>query len=92
MTNPEAYQLANSLAVTKFPFLGLLCLTRSLKMTPEGPRKTVSKLSLVSKIQGNIINTQSLSLGLHQYQNQYQDTNFDDGNLSVANELINKKF
>ena len=31
-------------------------------MTPEGPRKTVSKLSLVSKIQGNIINTQSLSL------------------------------
>ena len=92
LTNPEAYQLANSLAVTKFPFLGLLCLTRSLKMTPEGPRKTVSKLSLVSKIQGNIINTQSLSLGLHQYQNQYQDTNFDDGNLSVANELINKKF
>ena len=61
-------------------------------MTPEGPRKTVSKLSLVSKIQGNIINTQSLSLGLHQYQNQYQDTNFDDGNLSVANELINRKF
>lgn len=92
LTNPEAYQLANSLAVTKFPFLGLLCLTRSLKMTPEGPRKTVSKLSLVSKIQGNIINTQSLSLGLHQYQNQYQDTNFDDGNLSVANELINRKF
>ncbi|CAX42238.1 UBX domain-containing protein, putative [Candida dubliniensis CD36] len=94
LTNPEAYQLANSLAVTKFPFLGLLCLTRSSKMTPEGPRKTASKLSLVSKIQGNIINNHNSR------QFQTQNGNVDDGDgdddnnnfVSVANELIKKKF
>ena len=52
LTNPEAYQLANSLNVTKFSFLGLLCLTRSTKMTPEGPQKEPAKMSLIGKIQG----------------------------------------
>ncbi|ABN65505.2 predicted protein [Scheffersomyces stipitis CBS 6054] len=52
LTNPEAYQLANSLNVTKFPFLGLLCLTRTTKMSPQGPIKTSPKISLISKIQG----------------------------------------
>ncbi|CAK9441312.1 uncharacterized protein LODBEIA_P51810 [Lodderomyces beijingensis] len=52
LTNPEAYQLANSLNVTKFPFLGLLCLTRNTKMTPEGPQKEPSKISLIAKMQG----------------------------------------
>lgn len=54
LTNPEAYQLANSLGVTKFPFLGLLCLTRSTKMTPMGPVKTLPTISLVLKIQGGL--------------------------------------
>lgn len=52
LTNPEAYQLANSLNVTKFPFLGLMCLTRKTTMSPLGPVKTNSKISLISKIQG----------------------------------------
>lgn len=54
VTTPEAYQLANSLNVTKFPFLGLMCLTRTTTMTPQGPVKTSAKISLVSKIQGNV--------------------------------------
>ncbi|KAL7665289.1 UBX domain-containing protein [[Candida] zeylanoides] len=54
LSSPEAYQLANSLNVTKFPFLGLLCLTRSTNMTPQGPVKTAPKISLVSKIQGGV--------------------------------------
>ncbi|ODV78151.1 uncharacterized protein CANTADRAFT_54849 [Suhomyces tanzawaensis NRRL Y-17324] len=54
LTNPEAYQLANSLNVTKFPFLGLLCLTRSVTMSQQGPIKTSPKISLVLKIQGGI--------------------------------------
>ncbi|CAI5759490.1 unnamed protein product [Candida verbasci] len=54
LTNPESYQLANSLNVSKFPFLGLLCLTRQTQMTPEGPKKTPSKISLIGKIQGSI--------------------------------------
>ncbi|KAI5959450.1 ucp10 [Candida theae] len=52
LKNPEAYQLANSLNVTKFPFLGVLCLTRITKMTPEGPKKDPAKISLIAKIQG----------------------------------------
>ncbi|RCK58808.1 hypothetical protein Cantr_07312 [Candida viswanathii] len=31
----EAFQVGNSLNVTKYPFLGLLCLTRTSKMTPK---------------------------------------------------------
>lgn len=54
LTNPEAYQLANSLNVTRFPFVGLLCLTRTLKMTPLGPVKTAPTVSLVAKLQGGI--------------------------------------
>ncbi|KAK6455023.1 uncharacterized protein RJT20DRAFT_129692 [Scheffersomyces xylosifermentans] len=52
LTNPEAYQLANSLNVTRFPFLGLLCLTRTTTMSPQGPVKTSPKISLISKVQG----------------------------------------
>lgn len=52
LTNPEAYQLANSLNVTKFPFLGLLCLTRTTTMSPQGPVKTNPKISLILKVQG----------------------------------------
>ncbi|KAK6198934.1 uncharacterized protein RJT21DRAFT_52587 [Scheffersomyces amazonensis] len=55
LTNPEAYQLANSLNVTKFPFLGLMCLTRSTTMTQSGPVKTSPKVSLVSKLQGGLL-------------------------------------
>ncbi|GEQ67028.1 hypothetical protein JCM33374_g691 [Metschnikowia sp. JCM 33374] len=54
VTNPEAYQLANSLNITKFPMLGLLCLTRTTSMTPEGPRKSVPRISLISKVQGGL--------------------------------------
>lgn len=56
LKNPEAYQLANSLNVTKFPFLGVLCLTRSTKMTPEGPKKDPAKISLIAKLQGGKVN------------------------------------
>ncbi|EMG48317.1 hypothetical protein G210_1125 [Candida maltosa Xu316] len=52
--NSEAYQVGNSLNVTKYPFLGLLCLTRTTKMTPQGPAKTPAKISLVAKLQGNV--------------------------------------
>lgn len=58
LVNLEAYQLANDLNVTKFPFLGLMCLTRSINMTPQGPSKTAPKVSLVLKIQGGIGNAQ----------------------------------
>jgi FAS-associated factor 2 len=52
LTNPEAYQLANTLNVTRFPFLGLLCLTRTTNMTPQGPTKASPKISLILKLQG----------------------------------------
>lgn len=58
LTNPEAYQLANSLNVTKFPFLGLLCLTRSTTMSPQGPIKTSPKISLILKLQGSVSDSQ----------------------------------
>lgn len=54
VTNPEAYQLANSLNITKFPVLGLLCLARTTTMTPEGPKKTAPRISLILKIQGGL--------------------------------------
>ncbi|WEJ95114.1 UBX domain-containing protein 10 [Yamadazyma tenuis] len=54
LTNPESYQLANSLNVTKFPFLGLLALTRTTTMSPNGPVKSTPKISLLVKIQGEI--------------------------------------
>ncbi|CUM62925.1 uncharacterized protein PRCAT00000485001 [Priceomyces carsonii] len=54
LTNSEAYQLANSFGVTKFPFLGLVFLTRTTRMTPDGPVKTSPKITLVLKIQGGL--------------------------------------
>lgn len=54
LANPEAYQLANSLNITKFPTLGLICLTRTTTMTPEGPVKGPPRISLISKIQGGL--------------------------------------
>lgn len=54
LSSPEGYQLANSLNVTKFPFLGLLCLTRLTNMTPQGPVKTAPRILLVLKIQGGV--------------------------------------
>lgn len=54
VANAEAFQLATNLNVTKFPMLGLLCLTRPTVMTPEGPRKDSARISLVLKIQGGI--------------------------------------
>ncbi|KAI5966097.1 ucp10 [Candida margitis] len=57
LKNPEAYQLANSLNVTKFPFLGVLCLTRGTKMTPEGPKKDPVKISMIAKLQGGKVNS-----------------------------------
>lgn len=58
--NLEAFQVGNSLNVTKYPFLGLLCLTRTTKMTPQGPTKTSPKISLIAKLQGNIKYTPNL--------------------------------
>lgn len=58
VTNPEAYQLANSLNITKFPVLGLLCLARTTTMTPEGPKKTAPRISLILKIQGGLADGQ----------------------------------
>lgn len=55
LTNTELYQLANSLNVTKFPFLGLLALTRTTTMTPEGPVKSSAKISLLVKLQGDVV-------------------------------------
>lgn len=54
VAHAEAYQLATNLNITKFPMLGLLCLARTTKMTPEGPRKEVARISLILKIQGGI--------------------------------------
>ncbi|RLV84336.1 UBX domain-containing protein [Meyerozyma sp. JA9] len=54
LTSSESYQLANSLNVTRFPFLGLMCLTRSTTMMPSGPVKSTPKISLVSKVQGRV--------------------------------------
>lgn len=54
VTNPEAYQFANSLNATEMPFLGILCLTRSTIMSPQGPVKAGPKLSLISKVQGDL--------------------------------------
>lgn len=54
LTNSELYQLANSLNVTRFPFLGLLCLTRSTTMMPLGPVKSPPKILLVLKVQGRV--------------------------------------
>lgn len=68
LTNLEAYQLANSLNVSKFPFLGLLCLTRTTTMTPQGPSKTAPKISLILKIQGGISNVQD---PVHIIQNKF---------------------
>lgn len=65
LTNPEAYQLANSLNITKFPVLGLLCLTRSTTMTPEGPKKTAPRISLVLKIQGGLPEGQDADALIH---------------------------
>lgn len=54
LASPEAYQLANSLNISKFPTLGLICLTRTTTMTPEGPVKGPPRISLISKIQGGL--------------------------------------
>ena len=54
LTSSESYQLANSLNVTRFPFLGLMCLTRSTTMMPLGPVKSTPKISLVLKVQGRV--------------------------------------
>lgn len=59
LANPEAYQLANSLNITKFPALGLICLARSTVMTPDGPVKSAPRISLISKIQGGLRDDQS---------------------------------
>ncbi|KAM9933915.1 hypothetical protein OXX80_006481 [Metschnikowia pulcherrima] len=58
VTDPEAYMLANNLNITKFPMIGLLCLTRTTSMTPEGPRKGAPRISLVSKLQGGVKDSQ----------------------------------
>lgn len=65
LTNSEAYQLANSLNITKFPMLGVLCLTRTTTMTPEGPVKSTPRISLVSKIQGGVSNPHDVESLIH---------------------------
>lgn len=42
------------------PSLVYFCLTRTTKMTPQGPTKTSPKISLVAKLQGNIKCTPNL--------------------------------
>ncbi|KAI5965588.1 ucp10 [Candida pseudojiufengensis] len=79
LTNPEAYQLANSLNVTKFPFLGLLCLTRLTKMTPDGPKKDPAKISLIAKLQGGNIKTNNGGLN-----------NEEDSKIIIKNKFLKK--
>lgn len=52
--NSEAYQLANSLNVTKLPFLGLLCLTRPTTVDLHGTLQALPEMSLILKIVGEI--------------------------------------
>lgn len=54
LTNPEAFQLANSLSVTKYPFLGLLCLTRPNSITGQGSSRATPRISLILKIAGDV--------------------------------------
>ncbi|WPK24533.1 hypothetical protein PUMCH_001809 [Australozyma saopauloensis] len=61
----EAYQLATNLNISKFPMLGLLCLTRATKMTPEGPTKEAARISLVLKIQGGIRDSADVGALIH---------------------------
>lgn len=89
LTNPEAYQLANTLNVTKFPFLGLLCLTRSTTMSPQGPVKTSPKVSLILKIQGSISNNQDPNVVIN---NKFEKKihKYEDELLLIRKELKDK--
>lgn len=89
LTNLEAYQLANSLNVTKFPFLGLLCLTRTSTMTPQGPSKSAPKISLILKIQGGIGPDQDAdTLILNKFIKRM--VKYDTELISIRNELREK--
>jgi FAS-associated factor 2 len=48
----EAYQVSNALNVTKYPYLGLLCLKSNTQETPEGTTSTAPALTCVSRVQG----------------------------------------
>lgn len=89
LTNLETYQLANSLNVTKFPFLGLLCLTRTSTMSPQGPVKTSPKISLVLKIQGSFPEDQNPSVII---QNKFKKriSKYEDELSLIRSELRDK--
>lgn len=89
LTNPEAYQLANSLNVTKFPFLGLLCLTSITTMTPEGPIKSSPKISLISKIQGNLTSNSNPNI-LIQSKFKNKLLKYEPNLSNIRNDLRNK--
>lgn len=65
VAHAEAYQLATNLNITKFPMLGLLCLTGATIMTPEGPRKETARISLILKIQGGIRDSVDVEALIH---------------------------
>lgn len=48
----EAYQVSNALCVSKYPYLGLLCLKSNTQETPEGTTTSARSLTVVSRIQG----------------------------------------
>lgn len=90
LTNPEAYQLANSLNVTRFPFVGLLCLARSTTMSPQGPVKTSPKISLVLKIQGTAGTTQQEARALINKKFVQKIAKYEPDLLAIREELREK--
>ncbi|KAG7665973.1 ucp10 [[Candida] subhashii] len=89
LTNPEAYQLANSLCVTKFPFLGLLCLTRTTTMSPTGPIKTPAKISLISRLQGGLKGDADAN-GLIDHKFKKKIAKYQDELILIRQELEDK--
>ena len=50
----EAYQVANAVGATRYPFVCLLSLKTNSQETPEGTTTSAPTLSVVCKVQGNI--------------------------------------
>lgn len=54
VSKPEAYQVANSLKATMFPYISLLSLSFFEDMSQEDPTQTKPKIFIIQKFQGNI--------------------------------------
>lgn len=89
LTSSESYQLANSLNVTKFPFLGLMCLTRTTTMMPLGPVKSVPKISLILKVQGRI-NDRVKAQNIISTKFRARISKYDGDLKDIRDELMNK--